>query len=423
MCFVPAEPKYHFSCYRKDTRIDSSAKSSEIAQTTLEEQEFQKYASVEQAAFKQWNLRSEVSHEKNLRRKLENLYSSKIHFVSNDSGHLLMLPNSMPRDDLVRMNDQLSAKVKAIETCSDKNMITAACLIRNEILQLESGNVWPPTPEDLSEFQLPKNTHLFLQSLLRGDNRIQHSSRVRVRELKAKFGHWVKTRVKILLMLSRRESLKLRSIFCSHFPLNPSLDAGLSDLLVEAGVAAEGSLSSIITGKHYNRAVRTHKVVFEAMMRIIWKSFLPWLEETDTVVSKDLEDLKKELSYLYISNEDTQGSSGITKFSKQPAGVARYCLTSDMKAAFLHMLRNETGGISSKHVFHNDLSPAIILKDERHVSSIMNLLTNKWINPFVNLDIVNISTGSLPTANITKDLLEAHAIGAIFKRYFEIKNN
>ncbi|CAH1990483.1 unnamed protein product [Acanthoscelides obtectus] len=181
----------------------------EIAETTLEEQEFQKYAIVEEAVFSELtkymeelldnpkvvrfievtsryvqciknNGVSEVeSHtKKNLRRKLENLYGSKIHFVSNDSGHLLMLPNSMSRDDLVRMNDQLSAKLKAIETCSDKNLITAACIIRNENLQLQSGNVWPPTPEDLSEFHLPKNTHLFLQSLLRGDNRIQHSSRV-----------------------------------------------------------------------------------------------------------------------------------------------------------------------------------------------------------------------------------------------------
>ncbi|CAG9766613.1 unnamed protein product [Ceutorhynchus assimilis] len=47
ICFVSAEAKYHFSCYRLCTRIDSSAKSSEIAETTLEEQEFQKYASVE----------------------------------------------------------------------------------------------------------------------------------------------------------------------------------------------------------------------------------------------------------------------------------------------------------------------------------------------------------------------------------------
>ena len=36
--------------------------------------------------------------------------------------------------------------------------------------------------------------------------------------------------------------------------------AGLKDLLIESGIVATGSVSDVLQGKHYNRAIRTHKV-------------------------------------------------------------------------------------------------------------------------------------------------------------------
>jgi len=50
-------------------------------------------------------------------------------------------------------------------------------------------------------------------------------------------------------------------------------DAGLRDLLVEAGVVAQGSVSTMLEGRHYNRGVRAHKLVFEALMRLVWIQF------------------------------------------------------------------------------------------------------------------------------------------------------
>ena len=41
---------------------------------------------------------------------------------------------------------------------------------------------------------------------------------------------------------------------------------------------AEGSISRVIDGKHYNRAVRAHKYVHEALMRLAWAEFIQWLE-------------------------------------------------------------------------------------------------------------------------------------------------
>lgn len=37
-------------------------------------------------------------------------------------------------------------------------------------------------------------------------------------------------------------------------------EAGLSDILVESGIVGAGSVNGVIQGKHYNRAVRVHKV-------------------------------------------------------------------------------------------------------------------------------------------------------------------
>ena len=40
-------------------------------------------------------------------------------------------------------------------------------------------------------------------------------------------------------------------------------DAGLRDICIESGVIAEGSVSSVLEGKRYNRAVRFHKLLYE----------------------------------------------------------------------------------------------------------------------------------------------------------------
>ena len=37
-------------------------------------------------------------------------------------------------------------------------------------------------------------------------------------------------------------------------------DSGLADLLLESTLVGSGSLQGVLQGKHYNRAVRTHKV-------------------------------------------------------------------------------------------------------------------------------------------------------------------
>jgi len=55
-------------------------------------------------------------------------------------------------------------------------------------------------------------------------------------------------------------------------------DAGLRDLAVESGVIAEGSVDKVLDGKQYNRGVRLHKLIYKALMHLVWNGFLEWVE-------------------------------------------------------------------------------------------------------------------------------------------------
>ena len=55
-------------------------------------------------------------------------------------------------------------------------------------------------------------------------------------------------------------------------------DAGLKDICIEAGIVAEGSINGVLDGKHYNRAARVHKYIYEALMTLAWEEFL-WAED------------------------------------------------------------------------------------------------------------------------------------------------
>lgn len=45
-------------------------------------------------------------------------------------------------------------------------------------------------------------------------------------------------------------------------------DAGLKDICVESGVITDGSIAGVMEGRSYNRAVRLHKLFYEALMRL-----------------------------------------------------------------------------------------------------------------------------------------------------------
>ena len=67
-------------------------------------------------------------------------------------------------------------------------------------------------------------------------------------------------------------------------------DAGLRDIAVESGVIAEGSIDGVLEERQYNRADRLHKIIYEALQRLIWKGFYSWLETKYSEESQKLQE-------------------------------------------------------------------------------------------------------------------------------------
>ena len=75
-------------------------------------------------------------------------------------------------------------------------------------------------------------------------------------------------------------------------------DAGLRNLCIESGVIADGSISGVMDGLKYNRVVRVHKLVYEAITRMVWKGFLSWLQSNHTDDMVHMDDTLKTTSNL-----------------------------------------------------------------------------------------------------------------------------
>ncbi|CAH3184172.1 unnamed protein product, partial [Porites lobata] len=58
-------------------------------------------------------------------------------------------------------------------------------------------------------------------------------------------------------------------------------DSGIEDLLIESGVYGCHTASMLLKGKSYNRGVRAHKLVLEALLRLRWQAFGAWMEAED----------------------------------------------------------------------------------------------------------------------------------------------
>ena len=49
------------------------------------------------------------------------------------------------------------------------------------------------------------------------------------------------------------------------------------DILIESELVAAGSIKGVMSGKHYNRSIRSHKIVFEALHRMLIDSYMELL--------------------------------------------------------------------------------------------------------------------------------------------------
>ena len=71
-------------------------------------------------------------------------------------------------------------------------------------------------------------------------------------------------------------------------------DAGLGDVCLESGVIADGSAAGVLEG----RAIRLHRIMFEALNRLAWNGFQLWIEEHHKAKKPHVNELMKGLKQL-----------------------------------------------------------------------------------------------------------------------------
>ncbi|XP_078679324.1 uncharacterized protein LOC144914979 [Branchiostoma floridae x Branchiostoma belcheri] len=54
-------------------------------------------------------------------------------------------------------------------------------------------------------------------------------------------------------------------------------DSGIQDVLIESEVYGPNTAQALLDGKSYNRGVRAHKLLCEALLRLQWQAFIAWL--------------------------------------------------------------------------------------------------------------------------------------------------
>ena len=57
------------------------------------------------------------------------------------------------------------------------------------------------------------------------------------------------------------------------------VDSGLQSILIESGIVGSSAVQGVLSGKHYNRAIRCQKIVRESFFRMCWRAFEKWLED------------------------------------------------------------------------------------------------------------------------------------------------
>ena len=112
----------------------------------------------------------------------------------------------------------------------------------------------------------------------------------------------------------------------------------------------------VLDGKHYNCAIRVHKCIYEALLRLMWAHFLIWIEndgESHSAVVLFLEQMNSMASDLNQSNFDKLFNSQL--LSK----------IMDKWNYFLHYLRCDNGELSAYWMSYIDMVENVILCGSR----------------------------------------------------------
>ena len=151
--------------------------------------------------------------------------------------------------------------------------------------------------------------------------------------------------------------------------------AGLRDVIIESGVIEEGSVDGVLNGKAYNRAVRFHKLMYEACMRLIWTGFIDWLEEENVPEYQIFGTLKDNIKKFSDNDLDPKMFNEVMENDLFIAVYERF-------QEYLEKLRSNNGTMSAFWMSYVDMASLMLdfLRASRekdwtlHLISISNLI-------------------------------------------------
>lgn len=186
---IEAEVHYHRSCYKNYTRTKYTANECDQPENEAFEKLFSFIRSdifPSNSVIRMTDLTMKLkqylqslginemkeSTKKHIRRRLEAEFGNSLYIIEDDSGRLLVMPDSLTREELAKENIELKEKLTAYETGDDVEGVLerAALYLRDEVKALidEDEKPWPPVPEDLDQeyLQIPTKLIKFYNVLL-----------------------------------------------------------------------------------------------------------------------------------------------------------------------------------------------------------------------------------------------------------------
>ncbi len=114
------------------------------------------------------------STKKHLRRKVEAEFGESLHIIPNDKGKLLVYPDNLTMDELVKVCQNLKDELKEHKSSISEDIISQVALkIRDDIRNQDITQAWPPHASDLEMMNsTPTSLVEFLQTLLTGSSKV-----------------------------------------------------------------------------------------------------------------------------------------------------------------------------------------------------------------------------------------------------------
>ena len=107
-------------------------------------------------------------------------------------------------------------------------------------------------------------------------------------------------------------------------------------------------MNGVMDGKHYNRVVRFHKLMFEACMRLIWSGFIPWIQAHHEPRRATLDKLSTSITDLGKDGLEPQSFDSILN-GEDLANIDA------LLQQYMVILRTKNGGMSKFWITYIDL--------------------------------------------------------------------